>query len=208
MKSIFVFATFLAIASATAVNFEKEAEDFDERTIVSTDSGNFLSTNSTLLTFGVLTLIVVAGAALYLSGGFSAAKIQQRYGQKYNDALNVYSHYSTRNRYKRFAFDDIASKMAQLEQAFKKYQVEEAECEMYIACEASQVQRIEENGPLARIVFDILSTFNREKDGHKWDDRMEGLVKAFEFGTGASASGQVDPCQPLRNKCFELHAKY
>ena len=46
--------------------------------------------------------------------------------------------------------------MAQLEQAFKKYQVEEAECEMYIACEASQVQRIDENGPLARIVHDIL----------------------------------------------------
>ena len=46
--------------------------------------------------------------------------------------------------------------MAQLEQAFKKYQVEEAECEMYISCEASQVHRIEENGPLARIVHDIL----------------------------------------------------
>lgn len=79
---------------------------------------------------------------------------------------------------------------------------------MYIACEASQVQRIEENGPLARIVYDILSTFNRSKDGHKWDDRMNGLVQAFEFGTGASASGQVDPCEPLRNKCFELHGKY
>ena len=53
-------------------------------------------------------------------------------------------------------FTDVASKMAQLEQAFKKYQVEEAECEMYIACEASQVHRIEENGPLAKIVHDIL----------------------------------------------------
>ena len=46
--------------------------------------------------------------------------------------------------------------MAQLETAFKKYQVAEAECEMYIACESSQVHRIEENGPLAKIVFDIL----------------------------------------------------
>ena len=55
-----------------------------------------------------------------------------------------------------FFFLDVASKMAQLEQAFKKYQVEEAECEMYIACEASQVHRIEENGPLARIVYDNL----------------------------------------------------
>jgi hypothetical protein len=46
--------------------------------------------------------------------------------------------------------------MAQLEQAFKKYQVTEAECEMYIACEASQVNRHEENGPLAKIIFDII----------------------------------------------------
>ena len=50
------------------------------------------------------------------------------------------------------------------------------------------------------------STFNRAKDGHKWDDRMEGLVQAFEYGTGAQAAGQVDACEPLRNKCFELHA--
>merc|ERR1711935_533342 len=110
-------------------------------------------------------------------------------------------------RYRRsIADNDIASKMAQLEQAFEKYQVTEAECEMYIACEAPQVNRHEENGPLAKIIFDIISTFNRAKDGHKWDDRMEGLVQAFEYGTGAQAAGQVDACEPLRNKCFELHA--
>ena len=51
---------------------------------------------------------------------------------------------------------DVAGKMAQLENAFKKYQVEEAECEMYIACEASQVNRHEANGPLAKQVYDIL----------------------------------------------------
>ena len=70
--------------------------------------------------------------------------------------------------------------MAQLEQAFKKYQVEEAECEMYIACEASQVQRIEENGPLARIVYDILSTFNRYKVGIK-GSRGLSVVKSLYF---------------------------
>jgi len=201
-----VFAAFLAMASATAVKFEKP-EDFQERTIVSSSDGNFLALNSTLLYAGVAILGLIVVGVLVSSGGLNPAVIQQRYGQKYDEAYDVVSSY-TQNRYKRFAPNDIASKMAQLEQAFKKYQVEEAECELYIACEASQVQRIEENGPLARIVFDILSTFNRAKDGHKWDDRMEGLVKAFEFGTGASASGQVDPCQPLRNKCFELHAKY
>jgi len=149
---------------------------------------------------GVLALILSSGAPLV------AAKRIQSYGQEFSEDIFYPEEEETQTRYKRFAFDnDIASKMAQLEQAFKKYQVEEAECEMYIACEASQVQRIDENGPLARIVYDILSTFNRAKDGHKWDDRMDGLVQAFEYGTGAQTA---DPCQPLRNKCFELHAKY
>jgi len=206
MKSILVFLTFLAMTSATIVKFEKP-DNSEERIIVNSNSGNLLTTNSTLLIIGVLGVLVVLVGALFLSGGFNTARIQQKYSQQYDNTLSAYSDYS-HNRFRRFANNDIASKMAQLEQAFKKYQVEEAECEMYIACEASQVQRIEENGPLARIVYDILSTFNRSKDGHKWDDRMDGLVKAFEFGTGASASGQVDPCQPLRNKCFELHAKY
>jgi hypothetical protein len=53
-------------------------------------------------------------------------------------------------------FTDVAGKLAQLENAFKKYQVTEAECEMYIACEASQVNRHEANGPLAKQVYDIL----------------------------------------------------
>jgi len=146
--------------------------------------------------------------AILALGGSGAAKSSQRYAQEpYQESLyNEEAEFQT--RYRRSALNDIASKMAQLEQAFKKYQVEEAECEMYIACEASQVQRHEENGPLAKIVYDIISTFNRAKDGHKWDDRMEGLVQAFEYGTGAQAAGQVDACQPLRNKCFELHAKY
>jgi hypothetical protein len=46
--------------------------------------------------------------------------------------------------------------MAQLENAFKKYEVEEAECMMYVACEASQTHRLDDNGPLAKIVADIL----------------------------------------------------
>ena len=49
----------------------------------------------------------------------------------------------------------MATKLAQLDSALKKYQVEEAECEMFIACEASQVHRLEENGPLAKIVNEI-----------------------------------------------------
>jgi len=212
MKSMLVFMAIFAFASASDFKLEKPADMESARIFYTNSYGSFLTLNETTLVLGVMGLIVLAG--LYLGSEIAAGNLPFRIGQKKSGEEVPYeqSYYSDETqyetRYKRSASNDIASKMAQLEQAFKKYQVEEAECEMYIACEASQVQRIEENGPLARIVFDILSTFNREKDGHKWDDRMEGLVKAFEFGTGASASGQVDPCQPLRNKCFELHAKY
>jgi len=202
MKSTLVFfVSVLAMASATAINFEEP----EFKTLLDTTSGNFLALNSTLLIGVVAVVVVLAVAALISTGSFSPAKIVQRYGQEYNQFYDTVDAYS-QNRYRRSAANDIASKMAQLEQAFKKYQVTEAECEMYIACEASQVNRHEENGPLAKIIFDIISTFNRAKDGHKWDDRMEGLVQAFEYGTGAQAAGQVDACEPLRNKCFELHA--
>jgi len=198
-----VFMALFAISSATETNQEVEkGRLFDPLGYIDT----------TFNTAGVVAVVVFGVAILVLATQIILPRLTSREFKRndvepYDEGLYSEDQY-LQNRYKRFAPNDIASKMAQLEQAFKKYQVEEAECEMYIACEASQVQRIEENGPLARIVHDILSTFNRSKDGHKWDDRMEGLVKAFEFGTGASAAGQADPCLPLRNKCFELHAKY
>ena len=47
---------------------------------------------------------------------------------------------------------NVAIKLAQLDSALRKYQVEGAKCEMFIA---SQVHRLEENGPLAKIVYEI-----------------------------------------------------
>jgi len=203
-STLVIFASILAMASATAIKFEKP----EERTFLDTtiNSNNFLALNGTVLTLAVAGLLVLVVAVLLITGGFDPAKITQRYGSEYDQFYQTAEAAFSQTRYRRSAGNDIASKMAQLEQAFKKYQVTEAECEMYIACEASQVNRHEENGPLAKIIFDIISTFNRAKDGHKWDDRMEGLVQAFEYGTGAQAAGQVDACEPLRNKCFELHA--
>merc|ERR1739838_420685 len=205
MQSTFViFASILAMASASAIKIEKpDGRLFLDTTI---NSNNFLALNGTVLTLAVVGLLLLAAAVLFASGSFSPAKIAQRYGSEYDQFYQTAEDAFSQTRYRRSAGNDIASKMAQLEQAFKKYQVTEAECEMYIACGASQVNRHEENGPLAKIIFDIISTFNRAKDRHKWDDRMEGLVQAFEYGTGAQAAGQVDACEPLRNKCFELHA--
>ena len=96
-----IFVAFLAMASATAVKFEKP-EESQERTLVSSNGGNFLSLNSTTLAVGVVVLLGVAAVAIFAVGGLSPARIQQRYGQKYNDAVDVYSTYA-HNRFRRFA---------------------------------------------------------------------------------------------------------
>merc|ERR1712166_501 len=201
----------MADKMVTEIIEKTEPREIVERLFAMVNGDNIIVNNATMLIVGVLAIAIVGLLSyILLSQSGLLAGLSNRNDQDYYypEQEGFYSEEDPgfQTRYKRFAPNDIASKMAQLEQAFKKYQVTEAECEMYIACEASQVNRHEENGPLAKIVFDIIGTFNRAKDGHKWDDRMEGLVQAFEYGTGAQAAGQVDACEPLRNKCFELHA--
>jgi len=194
----------------TEIAEKTEPREIVERLFAMVNGDNIIVNNATMLVVGVVAIGLVGLLSyILLSQSGLLAQFSSRNDQEYyypEEGFYSEEDPGFQTRYKRFAPNDIASKMAQLEQAFKKYQVTEAECEMYIACEASQVNRHEENGPLAKIIFDIISTFNRAKDGHKWDDRMEGLVQAFEYGTGAQAAGQVDACEPLRNKCFELHA--
>jgi len=206
-KALFCLAM---AAFARADDFELEEEYYGEpRLLDGVFNNTSIDLNSilALVLIGILALVTLGPSLL---GGGSGSGYGNRNSFGYDD--QYYQDYYNENPNNQFYqrqghFDDVASKMAQLEQAFKKYQVEEAECEMYIACEASQVHRIEENGPLAKIVHDILSSFNRAKDSNKWDERMEGLVQAFEYGTGAHQNGQTDPCKPLRTKCFELHSK-
>ena len=99
MKSTLVFfVSVLAMASATAINFEEP----EFKTLLDTTSGNFLALNSTLLIGVVAVLVVLAVAALVASGSFSPAKIVQRYGQEYNQFYDTVDAYS-QNRYRRSA---------------------------------------------------------------------------------------------------------
>ena len=53
---------------------------------------------------------------------------------------------------------DMVTKMLQLEQIFKKYEVEEDECRAYIACEAANVERLAENGPIVQQAHELFSS--------------------------------------------------
>ena len=53
-------------------------------------------------------------------------------------------------------FADLATKMHQLEKAFKKFEVETEECQMFVACEAAQYKKLAQNVPVVQIVSQIL----------------------------------------------------
>ena len=105
MKSTLVFfVSVLAMASATAINFEEP----EFKTLLDTTSGNFLALNSTLLIGVVAVVVVLAVLALVASGSFSPAKIVQRYGQEYNQFYDTVDAYS-QNRYRRSAANGKAN---------------------------------------------------------------------------------------------------
>jgi hypothetical protein len=107
------------------------------------------------------------------------------------------------------AFDaDLAAQMAQLAEAFKKYEVEELSCQMYVACEASQEARHEENGQLARDVHNIMK--NMKKRGRQAvqekDEYVAQLLDAFVYGETRQQQLK-DACEKLRNKCYDATKK-
>jgi len=211
MKSLFCLLAF-AMAFSQVLAFEEDYEVQEEaRFLYNTGNGMFVSLNSTYFVFGLAALAFVGFAALILfqrngQNVFSSSHAYNRFAyEPYGE--DQYYHQEHQTRQRRGVTQDVATKLAQLDSALKKYQVEEAECEMFIACEASQVHRLEENGPLAKIVNEIFSTMNPEKNYPKMTDRMANLFQSFQYGTNAYQSGQYDACQPLRNKCFELHAR-
>merc|ERR1712018_351242 len=136
-----ILLTCFVISEATSVNFKNsEGAEKQARTIFTSGGTYFLALNTTYLNYygillGTATLALVALSGI-LGGGSSTSPYgsqsgYSRFGQDYDQHF----HHQRQRRGVTWEYD-VASKMAQLENAFKKYQVEEAECEMYIACEA------------------------------------------------------------------------
>jgi hypothetical protein len=102
MQSTFViFASILAMASATAIKFEKP----EERTFLDTtiNSNNFLALNGTVLTLAIAGLLVLVVVALIATGGFDPAKITQRYGSEYDQFYQTAEDAFSQTRYRRSA---------------------------------------------------------------------------------------------------------
>jgi len=109
--------------------------------------------------------------------GYDASSFQARYGVQSN----------------------LATKMHQLEKAFKKFEVETEECQMFVACEAAQYKKLAQNVPVVQIVSQILST---PGDDTKVNPKV---LTAFRNGLAAHNAEVSEACEPLRKVCYAAH---
>jgi hypothetical protein len=103
----------------------------------------------------------------------------------------------------------MVTKMLQLEQIFKKYEVEEDECRAYIACEAANVDRLAENGPIVQKTHELFNAINYAKPEHlaKFNANKGMMIMKQAYDSAKTRQSEVDVCAPLRDACSALRQK-
>jgi len=109
--------------------------------------------------------------------------------------------------YARSNADDLVTKMAQLEQIFKKYEVEEDECRAYIACEAANVERLAENGPIVQKAHELFSSITKPEHLIKLRQHNGMMIMKQAYDSAKTRQQEVDVCAPLRDACSALRQK-
>jgi hypothetical protein len=201
ITAIFVAALCLNGALASTVSEVQQ----ESRSIYSTSSGMYLGLNATSLT---LVMVVVLGAAFALLFATQTGLLtdllgetsQQRYDQYYQQQEQPY-------RTKRSSNENMVTKMLQLEQIFKKYEVEEDECKAYIACEAANVERLAENGPIVQKAHELFSAITKPEHLTKLKANKGMMIMKQAFDSAKTRQHEVDVCAPLRNACSALRQK-
>lgn len=149
-------------------------------------------------------LVVVVLPQLGLLDDVSSSGYQQRY-----DYDQYYQQQEQPYRTKRSYNENMVTKMLQLEQIFKKYEVEEDECRAYIACEAANVERLAENGPIVQKTHELFNAINYAKPEHlaKINASKGMMIMKQAYDSAKARQHEVDVCAPLRDACSALRQK-
>lgn len=162
------------------------------------------------LTFiAVIGLAVVAVLALVVlpqTGLLDDISSQQRYDheQQYYQQQGQ-DPYRTKRSYN----ENMVTRMLQLEQIFKKFEVEEDECRAYIACEAANVEKLAENGPIVQQTHEFFNSVNYAKPEAlaKFYDNKPMMVMKQAYDHAKANQQHYDVCAPLRNACQALRQR-
>jgi hypothetical protein len=204
VTKVFVAALCLTGALASPLASEDESE---MRTIYSTSGGAYLGLNTTILWVTVIGLAVLAVLALAVlpSTGLLDDLGSSGYQQRYDNYYQYQQEQPYRQR--RALSENMVTKMLQLEQIFKKYEVEEDECKAYIACEAANVERLAENGPIVQKAHELFSAITKPEHLTKLKANKGMMIMKQAFDSAKTRQHEVDVCAPLRNACSALRQK-
>lgn len=160
---------------------------------------------------GLLALVTFGPSLLGPLGGGSSSYGRNGYDY-YDGGYQAYAEEGTTNQdqfYARSNADDMVTKMLQLEQIFKKYEVEEDECRAYIACEAANVERLAENGPIVQKTHELFNAINYAKPEQlaKINASKGMMIMKQAYDSAKTRQHEVDVCAPLRNACSALRQK-
>jgi hypothetical protein len=213
----------LVFLTLSVYGFDDDLEDFklyedisaaEARTFNTSSISGYIPDARAVLAFmllGLLALVTFGPSLLGAFGGGSSNYGYNRNGFDYYDGgYQGYAEDGTQNQdqfYARSNVDDMVTKMLQLEQIFKKYEVEEDECKAYIACEAANVERLAENGPIVQKAHELFSAITKPEHLTKLKANKGMMIMKQAFDSAKTRQHEVDVCAPLRNACSALRQK-
>jgi len=139
-------------------------------------------------------------AGLALSGLFTGSEESTSgYGQQYGYQQGYQQKNSQGGfaRNKRYA-EGFTDQLNLLAEAFHKYEIDETNgCQLYVACESSNVSQHRKNGPLAKTVYHAMTSIANPQNTRLYEDDkyLMDIMSAFKIGS----SGQS--CQQFRKQC-------
>lgn len=213
----------LVFLTLSVYGYDDDLEDFklyedisaaEARTFNTSSISGFLPDARAVLAFMLLGLLALVTFGPSLLGAFGGGNSNYGYNRNgfdyYDGGYQGYAEDGTQNQdqfYARSNVDDMVTKMLQLEQIFKKYEVEEDECKAYIACEAANVERLAENGPIVQKANELFSAITKPEHLTKLKANKGMMIMKQAFDSAKTRQHEVDVCAPLRNACSALRQK-
>jgi len=199
-SSVFLFLVIIGLTKASTVDIDGfEEEDGEERTIFTSGGTYYIALNTTYLLYYSLLAGTLLLAGLALSGLFSgSAESTSGYGQQYGGYQRQGQSQGPGGfSNKRYA-EGFTDQLNLLAEAFHKYEIDETNgCQLYVACESSNIAMHRKNGPLAKTVYHAMKKISEPQNTRLYEDDkyLMDIMSAFKIGT----SGQS--CQQFRKQC-------
>jgi hypothetical protein len=205
--------------SVSVFGYDDELEDFklyedisasEPRTLsLGNNTSSLIPDVRAILALVLIGLLVLVTAGPGIISSFTGGNAYNRNGSDYYDGYAEEGAHNQDQFYARSNQDDMVTKMLQLEQIFKKYSVEEDECMAYVACEAANVERLAENGPLVQQVHEFFNAVNSAKPEHlaKINNNKSMWVMKQAYDSAKHRQHEFDVCKPLREGCQGVRQK-